>query len=209
MSELLYFLPVILIVFLAFNLLPVGIKIRYLRENKDNYLRIEIVALWGLIKLKPGIPVKDVFDTEDVENKIKEKCHIYFFSYLKGLKKVRKNLQRPGGFFKLFKRHIKCSHFYWSTSFGLSDAGETGIFYGIIWAAKGNTAALLKKVIFFKDSSFFFQVNPDFKKPHLRVDIQGFFSLYLYHLYFIMALIIYLKLQGGERPKWKTTQSRA
>ncbi len=202
-----YLLPVILIVFLAFNLIPLGIKIKFLRENKYNHIKIEARALWGLVNLRLEVPVGKRAEEAFEENK--ERDSNYFISYLKELKKVKRNLKKPGGFFKFFRKQIKCSHFYWSTSFGLSDAGETGMVYGIIWAAKGNTATLLKKSFIFKDSSFYLQVNPDFKKPHLRVDIQGFFSIYLYHLYLIMALMIYLKLQGGETLKWKTTQSRA
>ncbi len=224
-----YFPLVTIILITIINISPVCIKINYLRENKDDLLTLELRSVWGLIGLAYEVPVIEKkkgrfraysrvkFKKSTLREKSTEKdtsVNINYFleriiQALNKIKTMRKNSKIITVIAGFLKKRVRCKTFYWSTSFGLKDAAETGVMSGAMWSVKGTTAAMAQRFfIFAKGCSPEMRVSPDFNKPHFKSDFQGDFCLRVYQVYFIVIVVLYLKLQRGVAKRWKTIQSR-
>ncbi len=224
-----YFPLVTIILITIINISPVCIKINYLRENKDDFLTLQLSSVWGLINFKYEVPVLEKKKGGyRVESRLKFKKSLlrekntekntgvsinYFLEQitqaLNKIKTMRKNSKIISIIAGFLKKRVRCKTFYWTTSFGLKDAAETGVISGTMWSVKGTTAAMVQRFfIFAKGCSPEMRVSPDFNKLHFKSELKGDFCLRVYQVYFIAIIVLYLKLQRGVVKKWKTIQSR-
>ncbi|PKM83928.1 MAG: hypothetical protein CVU88_00565 [Firmicutes bacterium HGW-Firmicutes-13] len=217
--KLIYLLPISLSLFLFFNFTPLCIKLKYLRENKNDLLTVQLRILWGIINLKFEVPlieksargVKLAGSLKFKNKTVKEqKSHqeIQIFQLVGRVKYIREKIKKIAFLINLTAKRIRCKNFIWSTKFGLNDAAQTGILSGIIWSIKGCLLSVMKNFFIFKDCKPVLQVLPDFNKSGYRIEFEASFSLYIYQLYLLALVVLYLKHQGGEAIRWKTIQSR-
>gem|GEM_PF-2247854 len=224
-----WYLPLVTIIIIIINLSPVCIKIKYLRENKDDLLTLQLRSVWGLINLKYEVPVlekkkggyrvhsKIKFKKSLLREKNTEKNTDFSITYfleqisqtLNKIKTIRKNSKTISFIIGFLRKRIRCKNFYCSTSFGLKDAAETGVMSGIIWSVKGTITGLVQRFFIFKKGyQPEISVSTDFNKPHFRIDFKGDFCLRVYQLYLTLIIAIYIKLQRGVAKRWKIIQSR-
>lgn len=219
MKLFIYLLPIFFSLFLFFNLTPLCIKVKYLRENKDDLLTVQLRILWGIINLKFQVPLigkspRGVISAGggEINNQTvkeqKSNLEVQVIQLLKRIKHIREKIRKTTFLLNFITKRIRCKNFVWTIRFGLNDPAQTGILSGIIWSIKGGLTRVIKNIFIFKDCSPVLQVLPDFEKSGYKVEFESSFYLHVYQLCILSLIFIYLKFQGGEAIRWKTIRSR-
>ncbi len=191
----LYALIAVFFILLLLYLMPVVISIDMKKNNDNDKITIRLKTLYGLLMLRSEIPFL-IVSFENGRPTLKYKLEVPNrkrsrlwgkFTKLLTLEegenlykrfKEKKNILLP--VLRYVKRRTNIREFELKLDFGLGDAAETGILYGIVWIVIGNMMMLIRGNLGGNKPSI--SIIPVFAKIHLGVDFTCIISIKLGHI---------------------------
>ncbi|WP_353892320.1 DUF2953 domain-containing protein [Proteinivorax hydrogeniformans] len=150
----LFMVTIYLIIFIS----PVRLHILIKHGAKEKDVVLGVRLLWGLIRYNIDIP-KLVYKDKKVELEAefeKAKKKPFFDIHKKvGLKKEvlalvlneRKNFKKiSSNIMKYSKKWVRVLELEWKTTYGTTDAADTGLLYGVLWQVKITMVGVVGKV---------------------------------------------------------------
>jgi hypothetical protein len=214
-------LLLILIVLILFILLLVFTKItiylNYYHQKDDDHLKIEIRALYGIIRYKKNIPLIKVDDQSpslvvkgenEINNETKtEKTSKItphdVITNLKNFKEVLEHVVELNRIIKKFLKKVSVKKFEWNTIIGVGDALYTGVISGALWTIKGSLMGLLSDYFSFKEMPQL-MVHPNFNQMIARTNLSCMFQFRTGHA--MLAGLKLVKFWKGGKPSLKSTK---
>ncbi|WP_019638981.1 DUF2953 domain-containing protein [Paenibacillus fonticola] len=198
---------------------PIKFHLVARKKNRNEYVQLKVVMLFGIIRLRYEIPdiifknIKEGFflkqnrtdnlrqdhaasDEQEID---KDKVRLWadeFYRLLRATKGLKKWMNST-------LKHITFNKLDWSTNVALTDAAHTATLTGALWGVKATLVGWLSYHICLKHSPRLFVV-PVFGQPPLfatEFECQGKIRC-SYALYAAFVLIVrVLKVKGGVK-KW-------
>ena len=188
-------------------------EVAFNRRGTDDYLKIEMRAVGGLIRYKTEVPVLELekFFVEpiikmeaDIESVVTHPIEDKGMLVKIPLAILLKNLPvfiRQGiihtARYKIvmyrFLKNVRCHHLVWKTEIGLGDPAYTGIISGLLWGVKGFAFSMFRSHIGTMTKPPSFSVLPCFDSTCLKLDFRCIFDLRIGHI--ITAGLKFVKLR--------------
>lgn len=110
--------------------------------------------------------------------------------YFEVYKRISEDLKKM---LRFFKRKIKAREFKLDITFGLSDAAETGIATGMVWAFIGSVYPVIDTIFEIRDPHI--SVNPKFNCEYFNLEYKGIYKLKIIHIIYIAFCALKLILK--------------
>lgn len=208
------FLVLIILCFLKLT-----IHIRYYHKKDNDDLKIEVRALFGLIKYKKTIPlikidddsptlvVKEETELKGKENPIEETKQFSASDLLNFLSNSKEILTHVVHFHRIvssFLAKLTIKNIEWSSIVGLGDAAHTGMISGAIWAVKGSIIGIISNYMKLKDMPKI-NIYPQFQGVASETLFSCMIQFRIGHA--MMAGIKLVKYWKDGFPKFKTNET--
>ena len=192
----------IIIISLLLLFSKIYIDIKYKRNGKNDYIKVDVSMLKRLLVYQMEVPIVEVDDNKspfliqsvlktandsDEVYKKKEKRLIDKMAklYSKRPSKLRHAIHQINYFTHLYSkaidkilRLIVCEKFYWKTVYGAEDAALTGIMAGLLWTGQTVLITQFKRRITLLGKPVI-MLHPIFGCNQCEVDFQCIFSIRL------------------------------
>lgn len=200
----------------------IRLRVLYVREGHDDLLRIQIRALYGIVRLKYEVTVMDwqgrsVSIKQEMVNVKKQslqnesKSRINRRKVMHMVRELRELTAHVLGFSAWVRKTlsaIRCHGWEWETRIGLVDAADTAMTTGIVWSIKSCISGpLLGGVRLLNRPKL--SVIPLFHEDYFETRLQSRFSIrFSSALWALLNLLVrILKVKGGLR-KWRKHLAR-
>lgn len=220
---LLTILGVITLLLLLLSFIKLTVQLDFLQSKDNEYFKITLSILFGLISYTIRIPYMKWDDEEDaivVEEKQykgkktkdtpkKKKKKLTMASILNKMEKFKHFLDHIVQFNKIVRRflqHISVTKLEWRSHFGTGDAAMTAILTGLVWSVKGNVIGLVSKNMKLKTKPVL-EVVPSFQQSFVETRVVCMFSFRIG--YAMGAAFRTIKFWKGRQQVWQNIQSRA
>lgn len=208
-----FYVLMLLVGLVSMMFLRVRFEVGYYRKGKDDQLKVEMTALWGLVRYKTEVPVIDMdqyflkpflkleADIEGVVSHpvdetgmivkvpvavILRKLPIYLKNGISYLNRYQSALRR-------FCKSIRCHRLSWKTTIGLGDPAFTGMATGAVWSLKGFVYRVFRSNVGYMLKPPEFSVVPCFNDTCFKLDFNCIFDMRIGHI--IIAGIQIIKLR--------------
>ncbi|WP_274364461.1 DUF2953 domain-containing protein [Paenibacillus thermotolerans] len=170
------------------------IQLKYIREAKNDEVRLHVTALYGLVDVKYRVPV---IKLKGMAEGIKLKMKRADQAEAPASRKVysRDDISRFVHNTRELIRHIKdfkewvagtlgrihVERIRWKTRFGLGDAPETAIAYGVVWSLK---SSLLSRMLlpFSLETKPELSVEPVYNEVCFQTEAEAKMRINVFHL---------------------------
>ncbi|MDT3700421.1 MAG: DUF2953 domain-containing protein [Thermincola sp.] len=199
--------------FVCMLFVRVRFEVAYQRRGENDHLKVEMTALWGLIRYKTEVPIIDLdqyflkpflkfeADIETiVSHPIDEAGMIVKVPVLLILRKLPIYIKNGINYFnryqtalRRFCKAIRCHRLTWTTMIGLGDPAYTGMVSGTVWTLKGYVYRAFRNNIGDMLKQPEFSVIPCFNDTCLKLDFNCIFDMRIGHI--ILAGLQIIKLR--------------
>ncbi|CAI9393817.1 DUF2953 domain-containing protein [Bacillus sp. T2.9-1] len=206
----------LVLIFLCF--LKLTIHIRYYHKKDNDDLKIELRALFGLIKYKKTIPLIKI-DEDSPTLVMKEETELQgkqetveetkqfsasdLLIFLSNLKELLNHVVQFHRIVRSFLAKLTIKHIEWSSIVGLGDAAHTGMISGAIWAVKGSIIGIISNYMKLKDMPKI-NIYPQFQGMASETLFSCMIQFRIGHA--MMAGIKLVKYWKDGFPKFKTSE---
>ena len=206
----------LVLIFLCF--LKLTIHIRYYHKKDNDDLKIELRALFGLIKYKKTIPLIKI-DENSPTLVMKEKTELQgkqetveetkqfsasdLLIFLSNSKELLNHVVQFHRIVRSFLAKLTIKHIEWSSIVGLGDAAHTGMISGAIWAVKGSIIGIISNYMKLKDMPKI-NIYPQFQGMASETLFSCMIQFRIGHA--MMAGIKLVKYWKDGFPKFKTSE---
>lgn len=201
--------------FLVVMLIKAKLDFSYRRFDEHDHLEITLHAFHGLWKFKSVIPTLQLEWEKGPELEVGHQAQSAAGNVRKGQRHIRFRFWRSGFFYRLwprlpgllsrlqhmktkFYRSIHCTELDWRFEIGSSDAAQTALAAGALWAFTGFSLARLYRQVTMDVSRPVLKVTPQFQKQGFSCDIHCIFHLRIGHI-IIAGLNLVRTFQWGRR----------
>ncbi|MGN8844569.1 DUF2953 domain-containing protein [Niallia sp. Sow4_A1] len=206
----------LVLIFLCF--LKLTIHIRYYHKKDNDDLKIELRALFGLIKYKKTIPLikidedsptlvmKEETELQGKQETVEETKQFSASDLLIFLSNSKELLNHVVQFHRIvrsFLAKLTIKHIEWSSIVGLGDAAHTGMISGAIWAVKGSIIGIISNYMKLKDMPKI-NIYPQFQGMASETLFSCMIQFRIGHA--MMAGIKLVKYWKDGFPKFKTSE---
>lgn len=206
----------LVLIFLCF--LKLTIHIRYYHKKDNDDLKIELRALFGLIKYKKTIPLikidedsptlvmKEETELQGKQETVEETKQFSASDLLIFLSNSKELLNHVVQFHRIvrsFLAKLTIKHIEWSSIVGLGDAAHTGMISGAIWAVKGSIIGIISNYMMLKDMPKI-NIYPQFQGMASETLFSCMIQFRIGHA--MMAGIKLVKYWKDGFPKFKTSE---
>jgi hypothetical protein len=199
----------------------VQISIYFKRKGKDDKVKTNFKAWFGLIHIRTEIPVidfsKDLSGTEyqmEIESpnetidKTKFKMHPQeivqvnqrLYNWIKKIHDLHEIVKK-------FLKTIRLDKLEWRSKIGTGDAAQTGVLTGVGWGFKSSLIGLISSHVTLRKIPRI-HVQPLFQEKRLETELECMIRLRIGHA-IIAGIRILLNLRKRRDNKWQNTQFRA
>lgn len=202
-------LPLFLVAWLLTLFIPVRINLRFIRENKDDFLNVSVDTFYSLLRLSLEVPVLRQKNLDlELEAELKagtgrllreEKERVAVMDLLKHLKGivtyVLRNKKQFRFLLRLLLRVVTVEKLSLHVAAGTRDAAMTGVLAGLYWTATGALAAMAGRWLKL-GSRPEFSLEPDFgQQPAAAIRADTTVSLYIGHLLLLGMMLMSIKIR--------------
>jgi hypothetical protein len=194
--------------------LKIRFEVRYRRTGQDDYLKVEISVLKGLIRYRTEVPVIELnhcflrsvlkletdtagpvsYPAEDQNKVIKIPITLTVLRKLPFyLEKALAFLRRYRRVFRKLLKSVRIRQVNWTTEIGLGDPAGTGIAAGLLWGIQGYIYKVLQSKVGPVERRPRLLVLPCFDSTCFRLDFHCIFDLRIGHI--IIAGLNFVKLR--------------
>lgn len=218
--KLIYFIVFLVIILLVCIILISNVRIylHYQQKEKDNFFKIELRALFGLIKYSVDVPKIKVDDDspsilmeQEIQSSIaKEKLkneaekHVGPDDVQKSIHDIHELIEHIVHFkniIKEFLKKIEVHQFEWRTVIGVNDAALTGIVAGALWTLKGGSVGIISHFMKLKSQPII-EITPNFQNLVSSTSFKCMLQVRIGNA--ILAGIKLLKYWKGNIPNFKS-----
>ncbi|RAL22679.1 DUF2953 domain-containing protein [Thermoflavimicrobium daqui] len=211
---------IILLVFLL--IIPftsIRIEVLYQRTKENDQGRVEVRALFGLIRFQLKLPKLDfkgldqgihmkskanIITKTRMEDKIGPKS-IQFFK-----EKYQELLDHFTDFIEVtnwFLSKVTCEKWIWHTKVGTGDAAEAGILTGMIWGVKSTLVGFISHYIQWQTYPLL-NVQPAFHQAMFDIYFHSIIRFRIGHAILAMKRLVWDQFVRRDK-KWQSIQSKA
>lgn len=201
------------VLFMIVMLVPIKIKLFISREKHNDYIRIRLKTLFGLVTKSYNVPVLNFQSLRDgltasiesnndfFANKAQEKNKVQItadtvIEFFENIRKAMRLIHGLSDWFKQTLKCMKCTRLRWETYVGFGDAAETAITAGALWGLKTSMLGFLFRFIHIEDQPII-EVVPQYNKPQFSTEFQCELRIRLGQ-----ALLAQLYLLSRYRKNW-------
>lgn len=208
-----FFVLLLVVGFISMMFVRVRFEVAYHRRGENDHLKVEMTALWGLIKYKTEVPIIDLdqyflkpflkfeADIETVvSHPIDEAGMIVKVPVLLILRKLPIYIKNGINYFnhyqaalRRFCKAIRCHRLTCTTMIGLGDPAYTGMVSGTVWTLKGYVYRAFRNNVGDMLKQPEFSVIPCFNDTCLKLDFNCIFDMRIGHI--IIAGLQIIKLR--------------
>jgi len=207
----------LLLVLLCF--LKLTIHIRYYHKKDNDDLKIEVRALFGLIKYKKTIPLikidndsptlvmeeeTDIKGKKDTMEETKQYSASDLLNFLSNSKELLNHVVQFHRIVRSFLAKLTIRNIEWSSIVGLGDAAHTGMISGAIWAVKGSIIGIISNYMKLRDMPKI-NIYPNFQGVASETLFSCMIQFRIGHA--MMAGIKLVKYWKDGFPKFKTNET--
>ncbi|EOR23801.1 DUF2953 domain-containing protein [Niallia alba] len=207
----------LLLVLLCF--LKLTIHIRYYHKKDNDDLKIEVRALFGLIKYKKTIPLikidndsptlvmeeeTEIKGKKDTTEETKQYSPSDLLNFLSNSKELLNHVVQFHRIVRSFLAKLTIRNIEWSSIVGLGDAAHTGMVSGAIWAVKGSIIGIISNYMKLRDMPKI-NIYPHFQGVASETLFSCMIQFRIGHA--MMAGIKLVKYWKDGFPKFKTNET--
>lgn len=207
----------LLLVLLCF--LKLTIHIRYYHKKDNDDLKIEVRALFGLIKYKKTIPLikidndsptlvmeeeTEIKGKKDTTEETKQYSPSDLLNFLSNSKELLNHVVQFHRIVRSFLAKLTIRNIEWSSIVGLGDAAHTGMVSGAIWAVKGSIIGIISNYMKLLDMPKI-NIYPHFQGVASETLFSCMIQFRIGHA--MMAGIKLVKYWKDGFPKYKTNET--
>lgn len=207
----------LLLVLLCF--LKLTIHIRYYHKKDNDDLKIEVRALFGLIKYKKTIPLikidndsptlvmeeeTEIKGKKDTTEETKQYSPSDLLNFLSNSKELLNHVVQFHRIVRSFLAKLTIRNIEWSSIVGLGDAAHTGMISGAIWAVKGSIIGIISNYMKLLDMPKI-NIYPHFQGVASETLFSCMIQFRIGHA--MMAGIKLVKYWKDGFPKFKTNET--
>lgn len=202
-------LPLFIAAWLLTLFIPVRINLRFIRENKDDFLTVSVDTFYSLLRLSLEVPVLRQKNMDlELEAELKagtgrllreEKEQVAVMDLLEQIRRVVNYVLRHKKQFRfmlrILLRVVTVEKLSLHVAAGTKDAALTGVLAGLYWTAAGTLAAMAGRWLKLRSRPVF-SLEPDFgQQPAAALRADTTVSLYIGHLLLLGMMLMSIKIR--------------
>lgn len=197
------------------------ISIHFKRNGKDDKVKTNIKAWFGLIDIRTEVPIidfsEDLSGTESQLNiespnetidksefKVKPseimQVNQRIYHWIKKIHDLHKIVKR-------FLKRVRLDKLEWHSAIGTGDAAQTGVLTGVSWGIKSSLIGLISSYVTLRALPRI-HVQPLFQEKRVETELKCMIRFRIGHA-ILAGIRILLNLRKRRDDKWQNTQFKA